>query len=197
MSTRTFADIRRMLAGELPFPHGDPTPPPARNRPRLSWQDVRNRLAGRIVYTIGHSNVSEQHFLHALLPVAPTLVVDVRSHPGSRRIPWANRDALADLLDDHEITYLWLGRQLGGRPSDPALLSPDGSPHIPAILASNAYQAGLAELGKRLLANPAELPVLLCAEEDPRHCHRKWWIAPSLHSGLGLTVRHIRLHAPA
>jgi hypothetical protein len=46
------------------------------------------------IYTIGHSNVEIAQFLHALRNHGITLVVDARTSPYSRFVPWANRESL-------------------------------------------------------------------------------------------------------
>ena len=68
------------------------------------------------VYTIGHSNHSEQHFLDLLTKHGIQVLADVRSQPFSKYTPHFNREYLQGTLRDCRMKYLFMGDQLGGRP---------------------------------------------------------------------------------
>lgn len=72
------------------------------------------------VLTVGHSNHAPEAFLALLTRHGVTALADVRSAPYSRFNPQFNRNALSASLADNDIAYVWLGRELGGRPDDPA-----------------------------------------------------------------------------
>src|SRR5580698_851644 len=78
------------------------------------------RMAVSQIFTIGHSTLSAKRFIEALAANDVTAVADVRSAPYSRFNPAFNRELLKEELQKHGIVYVFLGKELGGRPSDPA-----------------------------------------------------------------------------
>ncbi len=76
---------------------------------------------------------------------------------------------------------------LGGRPSDPSLLRTDGTPDDEAIRRSPRFRAALVDLAALAAGGTV---ALLCAEEDPQHCHRARIVAPALEE-IGLPVVHL------
>jgi hypothetical protein len=52
----------------------------------------------REILSIGHSTQRSGEFLERLDAVDVELVVDVRRHPGSRRVPWTSASELQELL---------------------------------------------------------------------------------------------------
>ena len=145
------------------------------------------KASGASVYTIGHSNHAWPKFLDLLMQHRIALVVDTRGQPFSRFNPQFNRERLKESLAGGEIDYLWLGDRLSGRPQDPALMGPDGKPDWARVSSAPAFVEGIARV-----ASLTEKPVtVLCAEEDPRRCHRRFLLTPPL-MGQGLAVLHIR-----
>jgi uncharacterized protein (DUF488 family) len=113
--------------------------------------------------------------------------VDVRSEPYSRHAPEFQKTELDAIAAEAGYGYRWLGRGLGGRPDDPSLQRPDGSPDYGAIAASPGFTGAMDELEG--LARRGHV-VLLCAETTPDHCHRARLLAPAL-EGRGHHVVHI------
>lgn len=138
------------------------------------------------ILTIGHSNHALDAWLGLLRAAGVTAVADVRSQPGSRRLPHFRKPALAAALGEAGIAYLWLGRELGGRPADAALWR-DGHPDPARIAASPRFAHGLARV---LEAARHHRLALMCAERDPLDCHRFHLVAPHL-VRRGARVRHI------
>lgn len=141
-----------------------------------------------MLYTIGHSNHSILHLVDLLQMHGVVTVADVRSRPYSRHCPQFNRDALCKSLATHSIDYIFLGKELGGKPDDPECYTVDGSPDYGRMAQRPAFREGLDRV-KRLMKDASV--VILCAEEDPSKCHRRHLIAKVL-SGEGLPVEHIR-----
>lgn len=139
------------------------------------------------VYTIGHSNHSWPKFLDLLQQHRIALVVDTRGQPFSRFNPQFNRERLKESLAGGGIGYLWLGDRLSGRPQDPALLDADGKPDWARISTSPAFVGAIAQVA----ALTEKRTAVLCAEEDPRRCHRRFLLTPPF-MAQGLSVHHIR-----
>jgi uncharacterized protein (DUF488 family) len=112
-------------------------------------------------------------------------VVDVRSRPYSRFVPHFGKERLARLLEGAGIGYLFLGRELGGKPAK-------GDPRAPAL----TYQGRVAQpefregIDRLLRAAGASRVTLLCRERDPLDCHRFHLVCRYLRP-LGRDMRHI------
>ncbi len=139
------------------------------------------------IYTIGHSNLSAERLNALLKQHGIARLVDVRSAPFSRLWPQFNQAALRDSLREAGISYLFLGKELGGRPDDDRLRSPNGAPNYDAMAQTPLYRRGLAQLIDVAAPQPT---VILCSEADPHHCHRYKLVTPTLEQA-GVEVRHI------
>ena len=150
--------------------------------------------AAPVIYTIGHGGGSFTDLERRLGPHRVGIIVDVRSQPWSSRAPDFNRDALEIHAAGVGLAYRWLGRSLGGRPSERTPSAADGDlAEEQAMAASPSFSAGLDEVEG--LADIAPV-VLLCAETDARSCHRATLIAPAL-IARGYHVHHIDAHGVA
>ncbi len=139
-----------------------------------------------VIYTIGHSTHTAEDFLELLASHGIEVVADVRSRPYSRYNPHFNREALTILLQEAGIRYLFLGRELGGKPQD--LDRPLADEHVWEYLKSRPqFREGLTHLLEE--ARQARVCVL-CAEADPGRCHRGQLLAPELELH-GAQVKHI------
>ena len=139
------------------------------------------------IFTIGHSNHSLGEFLALLSKHRVTAVADVRSAPWSRFNAHFNRDALAAALRARGIDYVHLGRELGGRPEDPALYDEDGRVRYERVARTSIFRTGIA----RVVGGTAKHRIaLMCAEKEPLHCHRTHLVARALDAD-GVEVVHI------
>jgi uncharacterized protein (DUF488 family) len=144
----------------------------------------RNRM-GRIL-TIGHSNHPLEKFVALLRGAGVTAVADVRSQPVSRFAPQFNKERLKPALAEAGIAYVFLGRELGGRPKDPALMRA-GKPDYAAMAKTAEFAAGL----ERIEAGAGDHAIaLMCAERDPVACHRFRLVARAL-AARGAALAHI------
>jgi uncharacterized protein (DUF488 family) len=129
------------------------------------------------LFTIGHSNLELPDFLAILTSHGVEVLCDVRSRPGSFRNPQFNREPLEACLASAKVRYEFLGEVLGGRPSDPRAYSADGVVNYEERRKAADFCGGLdAALEMSRDSNIA----IMCAEEDPLHCHRFLMICPAL-----------------
>lgn len=86
------------------------------------------------------------------------------------------------------MSYVFLGEVLGGRPPGDEYYGPDGK--VDYALRSQApdFVAGVEKL---LFLGSERSTVIMCAEEDPMHCHRRALITPALRAR-DVQVAHIR-----
>lgn len=141
------------------------------------------------VYTIGHSNLTQEKFLDLLTQVQIEVLVDVRSNPNSRWAPYANRENLKEILESARIHYLYLGAILGGRPSDPDCYDlQTNKVNYQAIQKKDYFRHGTNQILERL---KKYCVCIMCAEEDPTFCHRNLLVAASLRQE-GIKIFHIR-----
>jgi uncharacterized protein (DUF488 family) len=139
------------------------------------------------LWSIGHSNLETARFVELLRAHHLTVLADVRTAPYSRHWPQFNREELAYSLSAAGIRYVFLGRELGGKPESTALRGPTGLPDYDAIAATALYQDGLARLMELGRHQPT---AFMCSEGDPTKCHRERLVARSLRAA-GWTVHHI------
>ncbi len=138
--------------------------------------------------TVGHSNHDLEHFLALLRTHEVQGIADVRSWPASRYTPWFDRQPLVDALERVGVQYVFLGRELGGRPDDERLYDAGGHVRYDAVASSGAFARGLERLRRKIEALRV---AVLCAEENPAHCHRRLLVARVLFEE-GTRVLHIR-----
>lgn len=140
------------------------------------------------IFTIGHSNQPMEKFLGLLTQHSIRLVVDSRSYPYSKYVPQFDREPLSASLKSNGIRYLYLGKELGGRPPEPEYYDDAGRVLYYRVAESGRFKSGIA----RLLSESRELRVaVLCSEEDPSCCHRRLLITRVLVEH-GVAVQHIR-----
>ncbi len=145
------------------------------------------------LYTIGHSNHPPERFLTLLLQHQIKTLVDVRSVPYSHYMPHFRRAALEDLLPAIGVRYVYLGRELGGRPSGAHLLDAAGHPRYDRMADQPSFQHAL----DTVLALAAEASTaIMCSEEDPLQCHRRNLIGQALRDR-PVTLLHIRKYGGA
>jgi uncharacterized protein (DUF488 family) len=153
----------------------------------------QGRLA---LFTVGHSTRGLDKLVELLREHEVTLLADVRTVPGSRRMPHFGGAALTAVLPRLGIDYVHLP-ELGGlrrpRPDSPNTGWRNESFRGYADhMATPEFQAGL----DRLLALARDRGVaVMCAEAVPWRCHRSL-IADAL-LARGVEARHIIGHGAA
>jgi uncharacterized protein (DUF488 family) len=141
--------------------------------------------------TFGHGTASAERIAELLRSGGVTMLIDVRTAPGSRRNPHVARSELERWLPRHGISYRW-DKRLGGF-RRPAPDSPDvawqeaafrgyaGHMRRPGFLA--AIDEVLAQAAIRQLA-------VMCSETAWWRCHRRL-IADFAEIARGVPVRHL------
>jgi len=142
----------------------------------------------RRLFTLGHSNQEMSDLLGVLVRHEITVLCDVRSRPGSFRFPQFNREALEARLAAAKIRYEFFGEQLGGRPLDPCYYLPNGLVDYSTRRRAPDF---LDAVDRAIARADEENAVILCAEEDPLHCHRFLLISPVL-AQRGVLPLHLR-----
>ncbi|ELR99339.1 DUF488 family protein [Gloeocapsa sp. PCC 73106] len=118
------------------------------------------------IYTIGHSNLSQEQFISLLNQYEIKAIADVRSQPYSRYLPHFSQKQLQQNLLQADIEYLFLGKQLGGRPTHPDCYR-NGKVLYDKVAETNDFAEGIATL-----LNLTKKTAVMCSEKDPINCHR-------------------------
>mgnify|MGYP003510662996 CR=1 FL=1 len=122
------------------------------------------------IFTIGHSVRAISEFLQILQKNEIDTLVDVRTFPKSRFCPQYNQKALSDELSKAYITYIFKGKNLGGRGENI-----DYDKTINGVME-------LVYWGKRVC--------VMCSERDYKKCHRHTVLESSFIKG-GLKITHL------
>jgi len=146
-------------------------------------QDISNTI-----YTIGHSNHSMEKFATLLQKYGIEFLVDTRSQPYSKYCPWFDHDVLSRAVIASGFHYLFLGREMGGRPADRSMYDAEG--HVLYSLVADSLE--FKQATDRLLHGMVQFRIaLMCGEEDPMDCHRRLLISRVLVQK-DVQVQHIR-----
>lgn len=142
--------------------------------------------ASPTVFTIGHSNHTEVHFLALLKQHSIQAIADVRSAPYSRMNPHFNREFLQRSLSGAGILYVFLGLELGARSSDPSCYQ-NGQVQFDRLARTSLFLAGLDRISTGITKHRI---AILCSEKEPLECHRTILVARALVER-NITVHHI------
>jgi uncharacterized protein (DUF488 family) len=92
-------------------------------------------------------------------------------------------------VTEASIRYLFMGDLLGGRPEPRECYDAEGKVDYDRVEAQEFYQRGI----ERLLDGITRFHVcIMCAEEDPSHCHRRLLITRTLVRPRGRGAAHSR-----
>jgi uncharacterized protein (DUF488 family) len=144
------------------------------------------------LFTVGHGTRTLAELVEVLADAGIGRIVDVRRHPGSRRLPHVGKDQLAATLPASAIAYEWWGEELGGRRSR----SPD-SRHTawrnPSFQGYADYMdtAPFRDALHALLASLDQHPptAVMCSETVWWKCHRR--LIADAATLLGTSVVHV------
>ncbi|MBI4201960.1 MAG: DUF488 domain-containing protein [Chloroflexi bacterium] len=141
-----------------------------------------------IVYTIGHSNQQLDTFVQLLRKHGIEALVDVRSSPVSTYAAQFNEKELKAALPPMGVKYLYMGKELGGRPSGAGFYDAKRRVLYDQVAQSPNFSHGIERLKLGLKSYRI---AIMCSEEAPINCHRRLLIGHVL-IGAGIEVVHIR-----
>jgi uncharacterized protein (DUF488 family) len=140
------------------------------------------------IYTIGHGTRKIEDLVKALQQFDIGYLVDVRSRPYSRFNPQYNQKTLAESLKQYDITYIFMGDTLGGRPTDPGCYDHTGKVNYEKIKERDFFRQGIVRLES---AWQKDVPLaIMCSESKPTECHRSKLIGQVL-AAKGIPLQHI------
>ncbi len=142
------------------------------------------------LYTVGHSNHTFEEFLMLLRVHGIGRIVDVRTVPKSRRVPWFNKEELAPALNKANIRYAHLPELGGLRHSKKDSLNlgwkNESFRGFADYLATGEFEKGLEKLNEML---PTLKTAVMCAEAVPWRCHRA--LISDAETARGIPVVHL------
>ena len=144
------------------------------------------------LWTIGHSNHFAEKFLDLLARHEIACVVDVRSIPYSRRNPQFSREKMRQSLSSRNIAYVWEGEALGGKRNfreNPEFFDSDGRIDWKKVRRDESFILAMERLRTQVGKEPT---AVLCAEENPRNCHRLHLVSAAWVECCGENISHIR-----
>lgn len=142
------------------------------------------------LWTVGHSTRTLPELLALLHENGIELLADVRSMPGSNRLPHFNKENLAEFLPDAGVAYAHLpalgGRRRGSVTGDTAGWKNKSFRSYADYTFTDEFRAGLDAL---LLAARDRRTAFMCSEAVPWRCHRS--IISTILTARGHVVHHI------
>ena len=140
--------------------------------------------------TVGHSDRPVEEFLGLLERHGVRTLVDIRTVPRSRRVPWATIDALPGLLGARGIRYVHLAALGGLRKPRPGSVNAAWRNRSFQGYADHMQTEEFARGLDALLALAAESPTaIMCAEAVPWKCHRS--LVTDALLARGVEVKHV------
>lgn len=124
--------------------------------------------------TVGHGTLDREPFLALLHGAGVEHLVDVRSYPGSRRVPHFGREAMEGWVPDGGVGYRWErdlgGRRRGNRDSRHTALRHESFRGYADHMETPEFAAAL----DRVLAEAVDrVTAVMCSESVWWRCHRR------------------------
>lgn len=143
---------------------------------------------GQYIFTVGHSNHTLTHFINLLKNYCIEVLADIRSHPYSKYAPHFDSQIIKSEVNNTGIKYLFMGKELGGRPKGPEFYDSEGHVLYSRLAESPLFLEGISRLEKGVQKCRV---AIMCSEENPGGCHRHLLVARVL-AERGVIVNHIR-----
>jgi uncharacterized protein (DUF488 family) len=140
------------------------------------------------LFTLGHSNHPLFVFVELLKRHGIQVLVDTRSYPYSRHVPHFNREELHRALNQSGIKYLYLGKEVGGRPDQEEFYDDEGHVLYNRLAESCLFLGGIERLEQGIRNYRV---AIMCSEENPSICHRHLLVGRVM-AERGAKIQHIR-----
>ena len=154
----------------------------------MSCSELERPEPRGVLYTIGHSNHTEEEFVTLLRTHDIEVLVDVRSQPYSRYATHFSAESIRHVVEEAGVQYLFLGKELGGRPDGDEYYDEDGHVLYRRVAASALFLEGIGRLQQGIVDDRLSV---MCSEEDPAICHRHLLIGRVM-AQRGFEICHIR-----
>jgi uncharacterized protein (DUF488 family) len=144
-----------------------------------------------MLLTFGHGTASAERMTELLRGAGVTVLVDVRTAPGSRRHPHVARAELERWLPEAGISYRWEKRLGGFRKPPPD--SPDVTWREDMFRGYAAHMRTgefIAAVDEVLAQASTDLTTVMCAESLWWRCHRRM-LADFISAARDVSVRHL------
>lgn len=141
------------------------------------------------LFSIGYATKPLTEFMVQLQSYEVNVVADVRSVPYSAAFHDYHRELLQRALKQQGISYVYLGKELGPRSTNPAHYDETGRVQYDRLQRAENFLHGIERLLTGL--DKALNIALLCAEKDPAFCHRSLLIGHHLARANALPIQHI------
>jgi uncharacterized protein (DUF488 family) len=144
-----------------------------------------------MLLTFGHGTASEEQMTGLLRDAGVSLLIDVRTAPGSRRHPHVARAELERWLPQVGVSYRWDKRLGGFRRPEPD--SPDVAWRVDMFrgYAGHMRTPGFLAAVDQLLAEASTwVTAVMCAESLWWRCHRRL-LADFVSAARGVPVSHL------
>ncbi len=147
--------------------------------------DVRSKTEE--VFTIGHGTRTIDAFTELLHAFKVDVLVDVRSQPWSKFAPQFGQALLQQSLREASVKYVFMGAELGGRPTGDEFYDVEGRVFYNKLAESSLFLQGIKTIKEKSADHRI---AIMCSESDHNGCHRYLLVGEILHEQ-GITVRHI------
>jgi uncharacterized protein (DUF488 family) len=142
-----------------------------------------------MIFSIGHGNKDINRFISELHSFDIQFLIDIRSKPYSKFCPHFSQQTLKTFVENENIRYVYMGKELGGLPMhDASCFTDTGKIDYNKLKDKDFFKSGLQRL---LKANAQNIKVcIMCSESDPKMCHRSKLIGSELQK-MGVELQHI------
>lgn len=139
------------------------------------------------IYTIGYAGYrSPEEMIDVLKKYNVTCLIDIRSVPYSTYHADFNKDALIKTLKKENIVYRHYAREFGARQKE--FMTESKYVDFEAFAKSEQFIDGINKVTRAI--ELGYVVVLMCAEKDPKDCHRSILIGKEM-KNYDFHVKHI------
>lgn len=142
-----------------------------------------------VLFSVGYATKPLDEFLKQLGQHNIDVIADIRSVPYSSTFHDYAREPLQRILTANDVHYVYLGKELGPRSSDPGHYDEMGQVQFDRLRLGPDFLAGIARLRNGL--SKGHKIALMCAEKDAAFCHRSLLVGYHMLHEENLDVQHL------